>query len=186
MQPRYLSVWLLLLVLPFGCAGKKAQNLARATLEQVKVYEQEVGKRVTAENKFYEDRISSLQKRLRDVKKDAEEKIVTSSGLAFQREVFNSKKDLQAKDLKDDVFNVLEEIRQSREGYTKARILYKEDLLKSLAKLEFQKQSLGKVQQGLGQLQSKSNNLKMLKEWFEFAYKMKKEFEKSLPAEASE
>lgn len=186
MQTRNLLVWFLLLVLPFGCAtNKEAREMARATLAQVVVYEEEVGKKIQAEQKYYKDSVSFLQSTLEWSSTDSDSMMVTRAAKDFQSFVSNSQKDIQEKELRDSTAKLLGDIRQSRAQYAIAFTKYDEGLLTSLAALNLEKTALANVRKGLGQLQSESANLNILKEWFEFAIETKTVFEKAQSAKAS-
>lgn len=96
-----------------------------------------------------------------------------------------AKEDLKAKGLRDFVTTLLENVRKSRELNATALTKYNEDLLNSLEKLEFQNQSLQKVQTGLESLQTKSSDLALLKEMIELGIKTKEVCEKASQAGAS-
>jgi phosphopentomutase len=166
-----------------GCAtGKEAQEVARVNLAQTNTYEGLVQKKITAEKTYYNNSVSYLQKSLKVSQINADREIVGRASYDFQSTVSNRQQDLQAKDLRDFVDKTLGQVSQSRARYANAVTEYNEELLNSLTSLELQKQSLGKVRQGLEQLQAKSSDVVLFKEWFEFAKKVKEEYEKSAPS----
>lgn len=167
----------------FGCAsGKEAREVARITLDQIITYEELIERKVKAEQVYYKESLNILHESLKSGQFTTELTMVTKAAQDFQSYVFHSKKDLQPKELRDSVYKLLESLRHSRARYANALTEYNEDLRKSLAALEVHKESLKKVRKGLEQLQAKPSDVERLKEWFEFAKKMKKEYENSKPS----
>jgi len=177
--------WVLSLVAVFqcGCAtGKEAQEVARVNLAQTNTYEGLVQKKITAEQTYYNNSVSYLQNSLKMSQITADRTIIDRASRDFQSDISNRQKDLEAKDFRDFVDKTLGKVSESRARYANGVTEYNEDLLNSLASLELQKQSLGKVRQGLEQLQAKSSDVALFKEWFEFAKKVKEEYEKTAPS----
>lgn len=179
-----MNVWrlswigILILALLFsGCAsGQEANKVSRVTLAQVTTYETLVNKKIEAEQSFYNKSLANLQDSLEWSQKTADKIRVTRAVDDFQSLAANAKADLQAKDLRDFVTGLLEDVRQSRTLYAEARAKYNQDLMNSLAKLELQRQSLDKVKQGLEKLQVKSVDPDLILAWFAVG----KELEKNL------
>lgn len=177
--------WVLSLVAVFlsGCAtGKEAQEVARVNLAQTITYEGLVEKKITAEKNYYTKSVSYIQNSIENSQITADRTIIERASRDFQSTVSNRQKDLEAKDLRDFVDKTLGQVSQSRARYANAATEYNEELLNSLASLELEKQSLGKMRQGLEQLQAKSSDVALFKEWFEFAKKVKEEYEKTAPS----
>lgn len=98
----------------------------------------------------------------------------------FQSRVVNSRNDLQAKELRDFISLLLEDLRHSRTLYAEAKAKYNQDLLNSLAKLEVQRESLHKVQKGLDKLQLKSVDPDLILAWFAAGQEMEKNLREKL------
>jgi len=168
-------IYLLVLVLFIGCAsGKEAREVARVTLTQITTYEELVDIKIGGEQIFYHNSLANLENSLKWGSKNEEKLRVTRAVNAFQSSTANAKQDLQAKDLRDYVTALLEDLRQSRTLYAEAKAKYNQDLLNSLAKLELQRQSLNKVKDGLEKLQVKSVDPDLILAWFAVGQEMEK------------
>lgn len=175
MLPYYTLIPFLLLV---GCStGKEAKQVTRVTLGQLNTYEQLVDKKIAGENKYYKDSVTSLQESLGRSAFSAEASLISEASMDFQAKVMASPTEIQARDLKDFIKNILKETRGLRERYSGATREYGPDLLASLEKLDLQQDSLLTVRKDLEKLQSDSSSRDMLKEWFEFGMTTKEKFD---------
>jgi hypothetical protein len=171
--------------LAVGCAsGKEAREVARGTLEGIITYEEEVAKKIKAEQTYYSSSELHAKESLKESLHNSENNIITSNSKDFQAEISNRRVDLQEADLKNFMIDMLGDIRKVRAHFEESKRTF-EITFKSLLALEMEKQSLGKVRKGLEQLQAKPSTMDQLKEWFEFAKKVKEEMEKTSTAKTS-
>ncbi len=160
-------IYLLALVVFSGCSSaKEAREVSRVTLAQLTTYENLVDKKIRVEKTFYSQSMANLQESLKRGQETEDMIKVSRAVNDFDSYASNPKNDLKAKDLREFVVNLLEELRHSRTLYAEAKAKYNQDLLNSLAKLELQRDSLDKVQKGLEKLQIKTVDPDLVLEWF--------------------
>lgn len=180
---RFAFLALLAMPVVLGCAtNREAQEMSRVLLAQTIRYEELVERKIKIEKAYYKESLGMVTTALRAHRGDQDFNIVNRASQDFESLVLRDPRDLTGAQLRSAIQQVTDNVVAARTQSATRLAAQSESLLKSLAALEVQKNSLEKVRKGLETLNHEPASPDQIRKWIEYARRVKDEYEKTAPA----